>query len=170
MAAALTRVAGPAAAASLFTALSVGVTLLATWEGKRNAVYLDGGGVPTVCYGHTGPDVRMGQRARTDDECLVLLQRDAFEHGLGLQRCLTADVPPSLLGAFVSWTYNVGVKAACASTAVRRANAGDFAGACAELSRWTKDNGKEIWGLRLRREGDRTRPGERQVCESGLAA
>lgn len=168
-----TALVGPAAtAAGFFASLVVAVGLLATWEpGPRQrlgVVFLDGGGVPTVCYGHTGKDVSMGQPTRSDRECMFLLERDAFEHGLGLQRCLTGSVPASLLGSFISWTTNVGVGAACKSTAVRKANAGDFAGACAELSRWVNDNGRPVWGLKLRREGDATRQGEREVCESGL--
>lgn len=146
-------------AAGFFAALVLAVGLLSGLEGKKNIVYLDGGHVATVCYGHTGADVKMGQPARSDEECMVLLERDAFEHGVGLQACQTRPWPPEVLGSFVSWTYNVGVHAACASTAVRKANAGDFAGACAELTRWNKDNGLVIRGLTNRRAV------ERNVCE-----
>ncbi len=146
-------------AAALVLALSLATGLVQKWEGKRNVVYLDGGGVPTVCYGHTGPDVKMGQPVRTNSECSVLLKQDLDTHGRGLLQCLSAGVPTPLLGAFWSFTINVGVRRACGSTAVRTANAGNYAAACAQLSRWAFDNGVRVPGLANRRAD------ERAVCE-----
>lgn len=145
--------------AALLAALTLATSLVVKWEGKSNEVYLDGGGVATVCYGHTGPDVRMGQPRRSDAECERLLEKDMQAHGQGLLTCLRADVPTPLLGGFWSYTINVGVGAACKSTAVRLANAGDFAGACRQLSRWVYDNGVYVKGLANRRAD------ERKVCE-----
>jgi lysozyme len=34
--------------------------------------------VPTICYGHTGPDVKFGDR-KTPDECMALLEGDVAE-------------------------------------------------------------------------------------------
>lgn len=146
-------------AAALALALSLATGLVTRWEGKSNAVYLDGGGVPTVCTGHTGPDVRMGQPKRSNQECDRLLKVDMTKHGDGLLKCLSAGVPTPLLGGFWSFTFNVGVTKACGSTAVRKANAGDYQGACTELSRWAFDNGVRVQGLANRRAD------ERQVCE-----
>jgi hypothetical protein len=44
----------------------------------------------------------------------------------------------------VSFAFNVGDDAFCRSTLVRKANAGDIDGACAELSRWTYAGGKQL--------------------------
>jgi lysozyme len=57
--------------------------------------------------------------------------------------------------AVVSWTYNVGEHAACKSTLVRKLKAGDYEGACNELPRWNKVQGREVRGLSLRRERER---------------
>ncbi|WP_370551208.1 lysozyme [Comamonas sp. CMM02] len=64
-----------------------------------------------------------------------------------------------------SFGFNVGEGegAFCKSTLVRKANAGDVQGACAELSRWTYADGKQLPGLVQRRAA------ERQMCEGGLA-
>jgi lysozyme len=64
--------------------------------------------------------------------------------------------------AYLSFAFNVGVNAFCGSTAVRKLNAGDRTGACAELSNWTRSGGKVLPGLVRRRAA------ERQLCESGL--
>ncbi|EEW2664443.1 lysozyme, partial [Escherichia coli] len=45
------------------------------WEGKENTTYIDPTGTPTICYGHTGPDVKPGM-TKTDEECLELLEKD----------------------------------------------------------------------------------------------
>lgn len=45
--------------------------------------------------------------------------------------------------ALVSFSYNVGIRAFCQSTLVRKLNAGDYAGACAELLRWRFFQGKD---------------------------
>ena len=37
--------------------------------------YIDPTGTPTICYGHTGPDVKPGMTL-TDEECLELLEKD----------------------------------------------------------------------------------------------
>ena len=46
---------------------------------------------------------------------------------------------------------------------VRKANAGNIEGACAELSRWTYASGKQLPGL------VKCRSAPRQLCEAGLA-
>ena len=81
----------------------------------------------------------------------------------GLDRCLTAPVPGKTKVAFLSWTYNVGVGAACGSTLVRLANAGALRGACDQLLRWNRAGGKIVRGLTNRREA------ERQLCLEGVA-
>ncbi|HGM8337746.1 TPA: glycoside hydrolase family protein [Pseudomonas aeruginosa] len=48
------------------------------------------------------------------------------------------------------------------STLLRKLNAGDVKGACAELSRWVYAGGKVYKGLVNRRKA------ERELCEQGL--
>ena len=45
--------------------------------------------------------------------------------------------------ALVSFSYNVGSRAFCQSTLVRKLNAEDYAGACAGLRRWRFFQGKD---------------------------
>lgn len=128
--------------------------LLKDWEGTEYEVYLDGGGVPTVCMGITGSDLVPGKRY-TQQECDDLLARAATQHAEGFLRCAGGvRLSQQEADAYFSWTYNVGVSAACASTLVKKLKAGEREGACKELLRWTKDNGVEVRGLVNRRRDE----------------
>jgi lysozyme len=67
--------------------------------------------------------------------------------------------------AYTDFTFNVGVDAFAKSTALRKLNAGDRAGACAEMLRWNKGTVKGklvvLPGL------DRRRKAENLACVSG---
>ena len=134
-------------------AIATAAAFIGTWEGKENTAYQDIVGVWTVCYGET-KGVRPGD-VYSDVECSEMLEKEIVEYEKGLDRCLKADVPIGAKIAFVSWTYNVGVGAACKSTLVRKANAGDLVGACNELPRWNRAGGKVIRGLTNRRMSER---------------
>jgi len=60
-------------------ALAVLAPLVMHFEGKRNVVYQDIAGIPTVCYGHTGENVKPGQEY-TDAQCVMLLFEDLLKH------------------------------------------------------------------------------------------
>jgi GH24 family phage-related lysozyme (muramidase) len=141
-------------------AIAAAAAFIGAWEGKENTAYQDIVGVWTVCYGET-KGVRPGD-TYSDAECSEMLEEEIVAYEKGLDRCLTADVPIGAKIAFVSWTYNVGVGAACRSTLVRKANAGDLVGACNELPRWNRAGGKVIRGLTNRRIS------EREMCLESL--
>jgi len=144
------------AAAAGVIALAAGI--VKPWEGRSLPVYKDIVGVPTVCYGHTGPDVKAGQPARTPAECEALLTGDlavAYGH---VRRCIVGGTDYQL-AAVTSLAFNVGPRAVCGSTLQRKANAGDWKGACAEIGRWVYAGGKKVRGLVRRREA------ERAMCE-----
>lgn len=140
---------------------SVAVVALAApvvmhWEGLENDPYKDIVGVTTVCYGETKG---VEQRRYTDAECAEMLMRrlHGFEAEVG--RCVPAEAPVHVKAAVLSWAYNVGSEAACNSTLMRKLQAGDIAGACAELDRWVMAGGKRVQGLANRRRD------ERALCE-----
>jgi lysozyme len=56
--------------------------------------------------------------------------------------------------AYISWAYNVGSGAACKSTLVKKLKARDYAGACKELLKWDKFQGKTLAGLTKRRKDE----------------
>ncbi|WP_417839838.1 lysozyme [Tritonibacter scottomollicae] len=143
-------------------ALASAVTFIGDWEGLRTTAYRDIVGVWTVCYGET-KGVHPRDRY-SEAECDAMLAREIIAYEAALDRCLKPEVPVGMKIALVSWTYNVGPGAACRSTLVRKANAGDLAGACNELPRWNRAGGRVIRGLTNRRMS------ERAMCLKALTA
>lgn len=136
------------------------VPLVMRSEGLVTRTYKDPVGILTSCFGHTGPELKMGQQF-TPEQCRQMLEEDLVKHAAALD-CIKRPLTDGQKAAFLSFSYNVGVQKFCTSTLVKKANAGDLAGACAELSRWTMAGGKELPGLVKRRRE------EVRVCVSGL--
>jgi len=151
------RTKGIIAASAALTAMAV--SFIMPWEGRELRAYYDIVGVLTICDGDTH-NVSPGQVA-TPAECDSRLATHLREFEAGLDRCLVAPVPGQVKVAFLSWAYNVGVGAACGSTLVRKANAGDIVGACNELPKWNRAGGKVVRGLTNRRLA------ERELCLEG---
>jgi len=132
---------------------AAGMIGIAVHEGYRPGTYDDGVGVNTIGFGTTA-GVRLGDRI-DPVSALVRLGQDVSEMERGLAKCIKVPLYQHEWDAYVSWTYNVGVGAACGSTLVRMLNAGDYAGACNQLSRWTYAGGRQLAGLVKRREQER---------------
>lgn len=142
-------------------AAAMAVPLVQHYEGTVFSTYRDPVGIITACTGHTGPELKMGQ-TYTREQCEDMLYKDLAKHADALN-CVRTPLTDGQRAAFLSFAFNVGDDAFCRSTLVRKANAGDINGACAELSRWTYASGKQLPGLVRRRAA------ERQLCEQGLA-
>lgn len=128
-------------------------------EGAVYRTYLDPVGIPTACYGHTGPEVKMGQ-TYTKAQCDMLFQIDWAKHDAGAMRCTKVPLTPGQRWAVVDFAFNVGVGNYCRSTLNKKLNAGDYAGAAAEFPKWKygKVRGKAVVlpGL-VRRRADEQR-------------
>ena len=113
------------------------------------------GDVPTYGHGSTrkadGSPVRMGDTI-TRQQAAELVNKDASQFAAAIKRCVTVPLTQGEFDAYVSLTYNIGAGAFCKSTLVKRLNAGDYAGACAEIKRWDKMGGKVLRGLTARSE------------------
>ncbi|EFB0086456.1 lysozyme [Salmonella enterica] len=129
-------------------------------EGRRYIPYRDVAGVLTVCDGHTGKDIIPGKRY-TDAECDALLDKDLKRVKAQVDPLIKVSIPESERAAFYSFVYNVGTGAFSRSTLLKKLNAGNHAGACNELKRWTYAGGRQWKGLVTRREI------EREVCAWG---
>ena len=128
------RIVGVSAAAIVLAAAPA----VAWFEGVIPHTYVDPVGIPTACAGETGAHIVMGQ-TYTIDQCMQMLDASLLKHWQGLSRCIDAEVTQGQAQALLSWTYNVGVGAACRSTLVRLLNAGAPAAQwCRQLTRWTK--------------------------------
>lgn len=125
---------------------------IAIHEGYVGKTYLDAVGVPTIGFGET-KGVKPGQTT-TPTRALVQLLKSSEEHAAGMEACITVPLHQHEYDAYLSFTYNVGVGAFCRSTLNRKLNAGDYAGACAELLKWDKAGGRVLPGLTKRRQDE----------------
>lgn len=139
---------------------AIAITCVSGFEGLRQAAYLDPVGIPTVCFGET-KGVKLGQ-VKTIDECKGMLHDSLMISDQSVERCVHVPMSDDRHAALVSFTYNIGGGAFCASTLVKKLNAGDIVGACNELPKWNKARGITLPGLTKRREQ------ERQLCMMGL--
>lgn len=115
------------------------------------------GDVPTIGFGTT-EGVKMGDRTEPVKAVRrALADIDTKERAI--KRCVKVPLFQHEYDAYVQLGYNIGEKAFCNSTLVRKLNEGDYSGACAEISRWDKFHGKPLKGLSNRRAE------ERALCE-----
>ena len=145
----MTRARLTISALALSASLLVGVVL---HEGYRDTMYYDSAGVPTIGPGRT-EGVKPGQRTTVERE-VVLLLKDLDSRKRDIAACVQVPLYQWELDAAMSLAYNIGVKAFCGSTMVKRWNAGDYAGGCAEIKRWVYAGGKKLRGLVTRREAE----------------
>lgn len=145
---------------AIFAAAAMAAPLVLDAEGWALRTYKDPVGIVTDCAGNTKGAV-MGV-VRTEAQCQQRLAEALVEHGFLIAPYITVDVPVPSRAAFTSFAYNAGSAKFAGSTMLRKLNAGDLAGACAELSKWTFAGGKQLPGLVTRRAR------ERALCEKGL--
>lgn len=123
----------------------------------RGKPYIDPVGVLTVCDGHTGPDIDP-KRIYTDAECDAWRDADLAIADRAVRRLITVPLNDWQRAALIDFTYNLGAGNLAESTMRRKFNAGDYAGACAELDRWVKGRVGGVLvtlpGLVTRREVD----------------
>jgi lysozyme len=155
---------GARSKAAVGGALVMAVALIAAFEGYRPAPYADPIGIPTVCYGHTGSDVSLGQPARTAEQCKSLLSADLQTAWDVEDRTITVELEPWTRAALASFIYNVGVDTFRKSTVLQLINQGKTLEACDALTWYDKANKQQLPGLIRRRAA------ERQLCRGEMVA
>ena len=133
------------------------IALVAAWEGTRTDPYRDIVGVWTVCTGETNVPMRRYTKA----ECDAMLSKSLDGYATDVKR-LTPRLEGYQLVAATSLAYNIGGAAYARSTVRRRFNAGDLRGGCDAFLAWRFAGGREIKGLKNRREA------ERKICLTDL--
>jgi lysozyme len=134
-----------------------GEQLIQSFEGCELEAYLDVAGIPTIGWGHTGPEVKLGQKiTQAEADRLFDLDTDRFE--AAVDSLTKGHATDNQFAALVSFAYNVGAEALKTSTLLRKHNSGDYAGAAAEFGKWNKARvgGKlvVVKGLTRRREAE----------------
>ena len=137
---------------------AAGLVALASWESFRSEPYLDIGGVWTDGFGNTNNVIPY--KSVTVPQALDQLLKNAKTAEHAVNTCITKPMTQGEFDAFVKFTFNVGNRAFCNSTLVKKFNAGDHKGACDELLRWVYVKGQKVNGLVNRRKA------EHQLCLS----
>lgn len=144
--------------------------------GPQLRAYRDSGGVLTIGYGHTGPDVYEGMTI-TRDEAEALLRSDVKRAEQVVEAAVQVPLTIGEFDALVSFVFNVGpgrragtkgpgdpgksgfVRLANGqpSTLLRKLNDSDYDGAAEEFMKWTKQGEHILSGLIARRAAERAR-------------
>ncbi len=133
------------------SALFLASSMITHFEGLRLNPYFDGGGVLSVCYGHTGNDIARN-RAYTKAECDKWLDDDLNAVKRYVDPLIKVNINTLTQAALYSFAYNVGVGNFAKSTLLKKLNANDRMGACDEMKRWVYVDGRKWKGLMNRRE------------------
>lgn len=132
-----------------------GIDLIKSFEGCRLTAYRDGGGILTVGYGHTGPDVTE-ELTIDQDAANKLLEADIARAVAGVNKLVTyKQVTDNEFSAMVCFAYNVGLGNFKKSTLLLFVNKFNVAGAANEFLRWDKIKGVISPGLERRRQAER---------------
>lgn len=129
---------------------------LKEFEGFRRDAYRDVTGVLTIGYGHTGSDVREGDRLTTyaAEELLLL---DLREHERAVRQLKVAHTQGQF-DALVSFAFNVGIGRLNRSALLKMIrNGGSKAQITREFKRWVFAGGQRMPGLVKRREWEAKR-------------
>lgn len=136
-----------------------GINLIKQFEGCRLTAYQDSVGVWTIGYGWTqsvdGNPVAKGMvitQQKADD----LLKQGVVQYENGVNSLVKVQLNQNQFDALVDFAYNLGVNALRGSTLLKKLNAGDYAGAANEFTKWNKAGGKELAGLTRRREAEKS--------------
>ena len=127
------------AALSLSAAALVGIVLHEGYSDR--AIIPVPGDVPTIGFGTTS-GVKLGDTI-TPPQALARALVDVQQFEGAIKTCVTVPLTQNEYDAYVSFAYNVGSRAFCQSTLVKKLNLGDFKGACDELLRWRYFQGKD---------------------------
>ena len=129
---------------------------LKDFEGLRLEAYLDAAGVPTIGYGHTGRDVKLGDRI-TKYWANDLLRRDVEAAEKAIDR-LGLTLTQGQLDALVSFTFNLGIDRLAKSTLLQTIReGGTMRQIRREFMRWVYAGGEKLRGLEKRRQWEADR-------------
>lgn len=136
----------------LGSALAIsGAWLIAPSEGLVTKTYLDPVNIITSCRGHVGPELKLGQTF-TVDQCDKVFADDLIKHDKQLMSVVKVPFKSNYQhAAMLSFVYNVGIGNFSSSTMLKRLNAGNYGGACLELTKWVYAKKQKLNGLVTRR-------------------
>lgn len=100
-----------------------GIAFTKRREGCRLVAYLDGAGVPTIGWGHTGPEVHLGL-VWTQEQCDAQFLLDIQKYEDAVNNAITVVLTQAQFDALFDFAYNEGCSALLHSTLCAHINAG----------------------------------------------
>jgi lysozyme len=142
-----------------------GVAFIKRHEGFVSHLYNDIAGHCTIGYGHLvhlGPiDGRAEEQKYaagiTEPEACELLRQDIrakAEHFIVVW--VKVSLSQNMFDALCSFIFNLGGHAFATSTLLKKLNNGDYRGAADQFERWDHAGGREVEGLKVRRDEEAT--------------
>lgn len=109
---------------------------------------------PTIGWGSTGPDVKLGM-TWTQAQADARFADDLAKFATGVEKLVaTAPTTQAQYDAMVSFAYNCGLEALKTSTLLREHKSGDYESAAGQFPRWNKQAGRVLNGLTRRRAAE----------------
>lgn len=130
-----------------------GYRLTKEFEGCALHAYADQGGVWTIGYGHTGPEVKEGLTI-TQGQADELLEGDIAAASWCVRQLVQRPIHQNQFDALVDFVFNLGCCSLAGSTLLGCVNAGRFEEAALEFLRWNHVHGAVVKGLTRRRESE----------------
>lgn len=111
--------------------------------------------VPTIGWGHTGPEVHLGL-VWTVAQASAAFDADTAKFAAGLNKQLyRIPTTQGQFDALFSLAYNIGLAELRTSTLLRLHKAGNYKAAADEFLKWDHQHGKVLPGLLRRRKAER---------------
>ena len=134
--------------------------------------YLDQGGVPTICNGITGPDIKMGMTV-TKEWCDSRFAAEIEKHSKPLDK-VPYQMSNQARVAWADFCFNVGIGACSGSSAFNDLMAGNERASCDGFLawRWTRVNGvKRDCSIAASKCGGiwKRRNAERDLCQGRIS-
>jgi len=129
-----------------------GIDLIKSFEGLSLTAYVCPSGVLTIGYGHTGDDVKPGQKV-TAQQAEKILKGDLTWAENAVSTLVKIPLNQNQFDALVSFTFNSGQGALGYSTLLKRLNKGEDPCTVVkqELPRWVKGEGSTVLSGLVRR-------------------
>ena len=131
-----------------------GEALIKSFEAYRSTAYPDEGGVPTIGWGHTGPDVTLYMAPCTISQAQAWFDQDTAHCVAVLDGVVPLSCTQNQFDACASLAYNIGTGAFLHSTLLAKLKAGDISGAAAQFAVWDMVDGAPSAGLLRRRQAE----------------
>ena len=136
-----------------------GIALTKRSEGFRGRLYNDAAGYCTIGYGHllkkarcNGTEPREYRDGITEPEGEELLRTDMRTPQIAVMELVSTELNDTQFAALCDFVFNVGRGNFSSSTLLKRLNAGRFDDVPFQLRRWVYAGGKQLAGLKTRRE------------------